>query len=129
VLDGEVLGKPVDEADAVRMLLALSGRAHEVFTGVAVATAARAVSATERVEVRFRTLDRLECERYAATGEPLDKAGGYGIQGYGSVLVEEIRGDFFAVMGLPISRTVALLRELGFDYAFAGGLLRATPES
>jgi septum formation protein len=68
--------------------------------------------------VRFRPLDRAECEAYVATGEPLDKAGAYGIQGYGSSIVQAIEGDFFAVMGLPVVRTLELLRRHGWRYAF-----------
>jgi septum formation protein len=113
----------------VRMLMRLSGRSHEVFTGVAVASSSGTASAVERVEVRFREITAVECEAYAATGEPRDKAGAYGIQGYGSVLVEGIQGDFFAVMGLPIARTVALLRELGWEYRFDAGLQRPDPIS
>jgi septum formation protein len=122
VLEGDVLGKPQDDGDAVRMLLRLSGRSHEVFTGVAVASSRGTVSAVERVDVRFREITARECEAYVATGEPRDKAGAYGIQGFGSVLVEGIRGDFFAVMGLPIARTVSLLRLLGWEYGFDDGL-------
>jgi septum formation protein len=129
VLDGDVLGKPRDDGEAVRMLMRLSGRSHEVFTGVAVASSSGTASAVERVEVRFREITAVECEAYAATGEPRDKAGAYGIQGYGSVLVEGIQGDFFAVMGLPIARTVALLRELGWEYRFDAGLQRPDPIS
>lgn len=118
VVDGDVLGKPRDGAEAVAMLLRLSGREHDVFTGVAVAAGERVESGLERVRVRFRPLDRAECEAYVATGEPLDKAGAYGIQGYGSSIVEAIDGDFFAVMGLPVVRTLGLLRRHGWRYAF-----------
>jgi septum formation protein len=120
VVDGDVLGKPRDPADAVAMLARLSGREHEVFTGVAVAAGERVESALERVQVRFRALDRAECEAYVATGEPMDKAGAYGIQGYGSSIVESIAGDYFAVMGLPIVRTLDLLRRHGWRYSFGG---------
>jgi septum formation protein len=118
ILGSHVLGKPESEAEAVRMLERLSGREHEVFTGVAVATGDRVKSALERVRVRFRNLDRRECEEYVATGEPMDKAGAYGIQGFGSALVESIDGDYFAVMGLPVVRTLALLESFGWRYAF-----------
>lgn len=118
ILDSDVLGKPRDEADAVSMLMRLSGREHEVFTAVAVTHHGRCQSELERVRVRFRRLDREDCERYAATGEPLDKAGAYGIQGYGSALVEEIHGDYFAVMGLPVVRTLELIGRFGYRYAF-----------
>ena len=118
-IDGHVLGKPEDHEDAIRMLMQLQGREHEVATGVAV-HAGRLYSAVERVAVRFRRFDEATAAAYAATGEPLDKAGAYGIQGVGSTLVDGITGDYFAVMGLPIARTVALLEEAGFRYDFRG---------
>lgn len=119
VLDGEILTKPKDPADAVAMLLRLQGREHRVDTGVAVSAAGgRTVSAVVSAAVRFRSFDRALAEAYVETGEPADKSGGYGIQGYGSVLVEEVRGDYFAIMGLPVARVVALLEELGYRYAF-----------
>lgn len=118
ILGNDVLGKPRSEQEAVEMLLRLQGREHEVFTGVAVASGDRVESAMERVRVRFRRLDRRQCEQYVATGEPLDKAGAYGIQGFGSALVEGIDGDYFAVMGLPVVRTLALLNRYGWRYAF-----------
>ncbi|CAN5688282.1 Maf family nucleotide pyrophosphatase [soil metagenome] len=120
LLDSDVLGKPRDEEEAVSMLLRLQGREHEVFTAVAVAMEHRCESALERVRVKFRSLERFECERYVSTGEPMDKAGGYGIQGFGSALVEEIHGDYFAVMGLPVVKTLELIRRFGFQYAFRG---------
>ena len=118
VLDSDVLGKPEDEADAVRMLNRLSGLEHEVFTAVAVVLGGRVESAVECVPVRFRALDEAEIEAYVATGEPLDKAGAYGIQGYGSAIVESIRGDYFAVVGLPVVRMLSLFRRLGWKYDF-----------
>jgi septum formation protein len=118
VLGSDVLGKPRDEHDAVEMLLRLSGREHQVFTGVAVAHGGRLESELQRVTVRFRDLTRRECEEYAATGEPLDKAGAYGIQGYGSALVDGIDGDYFAVMGLPVVCVLRLVRRFGYRYAF-----------
>jgi septum formation protein len=118
VLGSDVLGKPRDASDAVAMLRRLSGREHQVFTGVAVATGGRVESELERVTVRFRNLSERECEEYVATGEPMDKAGAYGIQGFGSALVERIDGDYFAVMGLPVVRTLALIRRFGWRYAF-----------
>ncbi len=105
-------------AEAVEMLLRLSGREHEVHTGIAVAQGGRIESGLERVRVRFRPLDRDECEAYVATGEPMDKAGAYGIQGYGSAIVERIDGDFFAVMGLPVVRMLALIEKFGWRYSF-----------
>lgn len=118
VLDSDVLGKPRDEAEAVAMLLRLSGREHEVYTGIAVAQGERIESGVERVRVRFRDLSRRECEEYVATGEPMDKAGAYGIQGFGASIVEGIEGDYFAVMGLPVVRMLALVGRFGWRYAF-----------
>jgi septum formation protein len=123
VLGSDVLGKPRDSDEAVQMLLRLSGREHEVYTGVAVAHGGRVESELERVRVRFRQLDRSDCEAYVATGEPMDKAGAYGIQGFGSALVEAVDGDYFAVMGLPVVRTLKLLERFGWRYAF-GQLVR-----
>jgi septum formation protein len=120
IIDDDVLGKPRDPAEAVRMLRRLADREHQVYTAVAVAYRGRTESALEAVRVRFRPLDDRECEEYVATGEPLDKAGAYGIQGFGSALVESIDGDYFAVMGLPVVRTLALLRRHGWRYAFGG---------
>ena len=118
VVDGEILGKPGDEDEARRMLRRLSGREHLVFTAVAVAHGGRIVSSVEEVGVVFRQLTDEEIDAYVATGEPLDKAGGYGIQGYGATIVERIEGDYFAVMGLALGRMVRLMAELGFEYAF-----------
>jgi septum formation protein len=118
VVDGDVLGKPRDREHAVEMLLRLSGREHEVCTGVAVAQGARVESGVERVRVRFRRLERATCEAYVATGEPMDKAGAYGIQGFGSAIVEGIEGDYFAVMGLPVVRMLGLIERFGWRYVF-----------
>ena len=118
LVDDDLLGKPVDREEAIEMLMRLSGREHQVYTAVAVAHGARVESALEQVGVRFRPLTRRECAEYAATDEPLDKAGAYGIQGRGSALVESIVGDYFAVMGLPVVRTLELLRRHGWRYAF-----------
>jgi septum formation protein len=118
VLGSDVLGKPRDGEDAVEMLERLSGREHQVFTGVAVAHGGRVESDLERVTVRFRNVDRRACEEYVATGEPMDKAGAYGIQGFGSALVESIHGDYFAVMGLPVVCTLKLIQRFGWRYAF-----------
>lgn len=126
VIDGEVLGKPRDRDHAIAMLTRLSGREHEVCTGVAVAHRGKVESDLERVRVRFRTLDPRACEEYVATGEPMDKAGAYGIQGFGSALVEGIEGDYFAVMGLPLGLLVSLVQDLGFAYAF-GPVTAAMP--
>lgn len=119
VLDGEVLGKPRDAAHALQMLTRLSGREHEVHTGVAVAGQGRVESTLVRVRVRFRDLGRETWEAYVATGEPMDKAGAYGIQGYGSAVVAGIEGDYFAVMGLPVVSTLELLQRFGLEYRFS----------
>ncbi|HEX6052332.1 MAG TPA: nucleoside triphosphate pyrophosphatase [Gemmatimonadaceae bacterium] len=118
VVDGDILGKPGDEATAAAMLRRLSGRSHTVFTAVAVAREQRLVSGVESVDVRFRVLSDADIARYIATGEPMDKAGAYGIQGYGATIVEGIVGDYFAVMGLALGRLVRLLKEVGVDYQF-----------
>ena len=118
VVDGEILGKPAAPEDARRMLRRLSGREHVVFTAVAVAHDGRVASSVEEVTVSFRSLSDAEIDAYIATGEPMDKAGAYGIQGYGATIVERIDGDYFAVMGLALGRMVRLMGELGFEYAF-----------
>lgn len=119
VIDGHVLGKPRDVDDAVRMLRMLSGRTHLVMTAVAVAFEERMASAVEQVSVTFRELGDDEIEAYIATGEPMDKAGAYGIQGYGATIVKRIEGDYFAVMGLSLVRLVVLMAEFGVSYDFA----------
>ena len=118
IIDGDVLGKPRDAAEAVRMLLRLQGRTHEVATGVAVACEGRVAESVERVQVRFRAFDEAYAAAYVDTGEPMDKAGAYGIQGYGATLVESIQGDYFAVMGLPVVRLMRLLQQAGLHYNF-----------
>ena len=118
VVDGDILGKPVDEADAARMLRRLSGRAHTVITAVAVDWQGRLESSVEEVEVTFHPLSDDEIAAYIRTGEPMDKAGAYGIQGYGATIVARVDGDYFAVMGLPLQRLVRLLRRLGLRYGF-----------
>jgi septum formation protein len=122
VVDGAILGKPKDTADARAMLQRLSGRGHEVYTAIAVAHGERTVSAVERVGVVFRPLGDAEIAAYVATGEPMDKAGAYGIQGYGATIVERVEGDYFSVVGLGLRRLVALLAELGIPYGFEAGL-------
>ena len=118
VVNRKVLGKPRDADDAARMLSLLSGREHVVTTAVAVSRGKKLRSAVEEVRVRFRRLRNIEIEAYIATGEPMDKAGADGIQGYGATIVERIEGDYFAVMGLPIVRLVGLLRDVGIRYQF-----------
>jgi len=114
-LEGAVLGKPRDEEDAKRMLRALSGRAHQVYTGFTVRRGDRAETGSECTQVRFRALSEAEISAYAATGEPMDKAGAYGIQALGALLVEGIRGDYFNVMGLPVCRLGLVLKEFGVE--------------
>ncbi len=109
VVDGDVLGKPRDAAEAHAMLGRLSGRTHTVLTAIAVASGSRTESAVESVEVTFRALSDSEIAAYIATGEPMDKAGAYGIQGYGATIVERVNGDYFSVMGLGLRRLVDLL--------------------
>lgn len=118
LIDGLVLGKPTDDADAERMLAMLSGQTHVVLTAVAVAYRGELRSGVESVRVTFRSLTRERIRGYIATGEPMDKAGSYGIQGYGATLVERIDGDYFAVMGLALARMTDLLAELGVRYDF-----------
>ena len=112
--NGKVLGKPKDEADAVRMLTELSGAVHDVITGVTILTPGREeVTFSQRTRVRFRPLSEEEIRDYVATGEPMDKAGAYGIQGLGGRLVEGIDGDFNNVVGFPIDRFLAIMKVLG----------------
>lgn len=115
VLDGKILGKPKDAADAVRMLTELSGRTHKVLTGVAVSFDGRQLAEVCETEVIFRTLTADEIADYVATGEPLDKAGAYGIQGRGAVFVEKINGCYNNVVGLPLTRLHLMLAKLGVD--------------
>ena len=103
-LDGTILGKPHDAADAKRMLRLLSGKTHTVCTGVTVIRGAREQSLVNVTAVTFYPLTDAEIDAYVATGDPMDKAGAYGIQGVGSVLVQKIDGDFFSVMGLPVAQ-------------------------
>jgi septum formation protein len=125
VIDGLVLGKPRDDADATRMLSMLGGQTHVVLTAVAVSYKGKIRSAVESVRVTFRSLDTERIGAYIATAEPMDKAGAYGIQGFGATLVERVDGDYFAVMGLPLARMVDLLQEIGVRYEF--GALMASP--
>ncbi len=115
VLDGRAFGKPQDENDALRMLAALSGRSHQVLTGVAVCGHGRVETALSATEVRFRDIDPDEARRYWQTGEPRGKAGAYAIQGRGGLFVEAIAGSYSGVVGLPVFETTDLLRRFGFD--------------
>jgi septum formation protein len=115
VLDDDILSKPVDTDDAITMLRRLSGRTHTVYTGYALIDIDnnRTINSYQTADVTFRTLDDAEIEAYVATGSPLDKAGSYGIQDdYGAVFIEKIDGDYYSVVGLPISRVYLALREL-----------------
>ncbi|MCR5089404.1 MAG: Maf family protein [Oscillospiraceae bacterium] len=112
-LDGRMLGKPQTEDEAFSMLKALSGRRHEVYTGLCVRCGGEIDCEAERSEVVFRTLSDGEIRRYIATGEPMDKAGAYGAQGIGALFVREIHGDFFNVMGLPLCRLGEMLSRKG----------------
>ncbi len=113
-VDGEIVGKPDDGEHAVAILQRLSGRAHRVLTAVVVSDGARYASRLSISEVRFRPLSEDEVRNYVATGEASDKAGAYGIQGRAALFVEEIRGSYSGIMGLPLFETGALLREFGY---------------
>lgn len=112
-INGRILGKPTDEADAAAMLRLLSDDWHDVITGITLVEDGRTVSHAEYTHVKFRRLDEALIDRYLATGEPYDKAGAYGIQGFGSLLVERIEGDYFNVMGLPLYRLARMLEDAG----------------
>lgn len=112
VCDGQILGKPRDEQDAFRMLRLLSGRDHQVMTGITVLRGNRCLSHTEETHIHFRELSSREIESYIRTGEPMDKAGSYGIQGGAALFAEHMVGDYYNVMGLPVCRLGQLLREL-----------------
>jgi septum formation protein len=123
VLDGSLLGKPADPADAVRMLRAIRGRWHEVVTGLALIRSSDGVGTLghERSRVLVRDLPDGEIEEYVQGGEPLDKAGAYGIQEFGAAIVERVDGCFYNVAGLPVSRLCRLLEELGSRPRGSGG--------
>ena len=112
VLDHQVLGKPRDAADAVGMLTALSGRDHQVMTGVTVLKGEKALTHTEVTDIHFRPLSQKEILDYVATGEPMDKAGSYGIQGGAALFAEKLQGDYYNVMGLPVCRLWQMLQQL-----------------
>ena len=118
VLDGAIFEKPVSPDDAVRMLSLLQGRTHEVMTAVAVMRDAEIAQALDVSRVTFRPADEATLRAYAATGEPLDKAGAYAIQGLGAPLIERVEGDFFGVMGLPLRLALDLLGRFGRPYRF-----------
>ena len=114
-VDGSVLGKPHSREDAQDMLKRLSGREHTVYSGLTVCWQGRSVTQHEATAVRFRPLSQVDIANYVSTGEPMDKAGSYGIQGYGCTLVEGITGDYYNVMGLPVCRLSAILAGFGID--------------
>jgi septum formation protein len=127
VLDDAILEKPRDADDAVAMLLRLQGRTHHVVTAVCLVSEGVERVRHDRTAVTFRAATEEYLRQYVATGEPLDKAGAYGIQGWGAALVERIEGDFFSVMGLPVRLVLELLDEAGHPYRFdnANGERRA----
>ena len=114
VKDGNVLGKPGSGKEAFTMLKSLSGSTHSVYTGVSIVTPENVITFYEKTDVVFWELTDEEINSYIGTGEPFDKAGAYGIQGIGSMLVKSITGDYFSVVGLPVSRTVRELRKAGY---------------
>jgi septum formation protein len=118
LLGDQLLEKPHDPEDALAMLRRLQGRSHEVITSVALVAGSVTRQATDVTAVSFRPAGDAFLRAYIATGEPLDKAGAYGIQGFGAALVERIDGDFFGVMGLPVRLVLRLLEEAGFEYRF-----------
>jgi septum formation protein len=120
VLDGRVMGKPRTEDEAYAMLSDLSGATHIVLTGMACTFNGKLESSVDDVSVTFRSLSGDEVREYIATGEPMDKAGSYGIQGYGATIVRRIDGDYFAVMGLSLVRLVELMQRLRVRYHFGG---------
>lgn len=124
VLDGAILGKPRDGAEAEAMLAALSGRDHQVFTGVTLCQGDRILTQAEETQVTFRPLTGQEIRQYVSTGEPMDKAGAYGIQGLGALLAERLEGDYFNVMGLPLCRLGEMLAQFGVRPLEAAGLRR-----
>ncbi|OMH30374.1 nucleoside triphosphate pyrophosphatase [Motiliproteus sp. MSK22-1] len=113
VCDQHILGKPRDMEHGVEMLMQLSGRGHQVMTSIALVVDERSLSQVVTTEVFFRTLSLDECQTYWATGEPLDKAGGYGIQGLAAIFIERIVGSYSAVVGLPLAETAGLLKQVG----------------
>lgn len=127
VLDGRVLEKPAGTAAAVEMLTSLSGRTHRVYSGLAVAANGKVETRVARAGVTFRPVDRELIERYVETGEPFDKAGGYGIQGYGAALVDRIEGDYYTVVGLSVSAFVGLLPRVGLEYRPGGVVPLSVP--
>ncbi len=120
VVGGRVLGKPRDAEDAVEMLMALQGRDHHVTSGLALALIGREVAGRQSTRVRFREFEEAVARAYVETGEPMDKAGAYAIQGLGAALVEGFEGDYFNVVGLPVPLLLDLLERMGYHYDFRG---------
>jgi septum formation protein len=118
VANNEILGKPADEAEAISMLKILSGSHHDVYTGVSILSPASSTRFYEKTEVWFWELTDNEIRSYVESGEPLDKAGAYGIQQLGSMLVKKINGDYFAVVGLPVARTIRELKGVGYQLPY-----------
>lgn len=114
-VEGEILGKPKNNEDAARMLRRLSGRTHQVHTGAAVLSDGKQTVFTETADVTFYPLTESEIQAYIQTEEPADKAGSYGIQGLGAVLVARIEGDYFSIVGLPVAKVVRALKKHGFQ--------------
>src|ERR1700744_5358617 len=114
-IDGHALEKPADRADAERMLRALSGRTHHVHTGLAILSPRGQCTHLETTSVRFSAVEEAELQHYLESGEPYDKAGAYGIQGYAARWIPRIDGDYFNVMGLPLAAAVRLLKELNYS--------------
>ncbi len=125
VVGSRILGKPASKQEALAMLGLLNGTTHTVVTGMCCALNGRLESSVVDVAVTFRSLSDDEAREYVATGEPMDKAGAYGIQGYGATIVRRIDGDYFAVMGLSLVTIVELMQRLGVHYHF-GGMTRST---
>jgi septum formation protein len=121
VADGEILGKPEGDEDARRMLHILSGKTHEVFTGLALMSSQQIYVSFEMTRVTFARMSDDEIEEYISTGEPFDKAGGYGIQGRGGKFIPRIDGCYFNIMGLPLARLYAMLRELNAGFTVKTG--------
>lgn len=115
VFDGKYLGKPKTEEEARTMLKELSGKSHEIITGVTIMNKTRTVSFTSKATVYMRDLSPETIENYIKTGEPMDKAGAYAVQGKGAVLIEKMEGDFFGAVGLPIGRLAEELKQFGID--------------
>ncbi len=116
VYEGKMLGKPKNEREAIEILTMLSGKTHEVYTGVSIVHNKKYHSFYEKTSVTFYPLTQKEIEEYVSTKEPMDKAGAYGIQGFGALLVKEIKGDYYTVVGLPIARTKRELIRSGFKW-------------